>query len=59
MNILNVPQPPPAITGPDDFDVHFSPGPFINIRTARCNEMICRVGGMACLPPDVWSSQLT
>jgi hypothetical protein len=23
------------------------------------NEMICRAGGLACVPPDEWTSKLT
>ncbi len=38
---------------------HFGPGPFINIRDAQGQEMICRVGGKACVPLDEWSSKLT
>jgi hypothetical protein len=31
---------------------HFGHGPFINIRDAKGNEMICRMGGDACVSLD-------
>jgi hypothetical protein len=48
-----------AESSPYDSYEHFSPGPFINIRDAQGNEMICRIGGVACVPPDDCASKLT
>ena len=44
---------------PYDSYEHFGPGPFVNLRDAQGNEMICRVGGKDCVPLDDWSSKLT
>ena len=38
---------------------HFSPGPFVNIRDAQGNELICGKGGRDCVPLDEWTSKLT
>lgn len=35
-----------------DSYAHFGPGPLINIRDARGKEMICRIGGVDCVPLD-------
>jgi hypothetical protein len=46
-------------SSPCDSCEHFGPGPFINLRDDKGNEMICRVGGVACMPLDEWTSKLT
>jgi len=38
---------------------HFGPGPFVNLRDANGNEMICLAGGKECVPLDEWTSKLT
>ncbi len=48
-----------AESSPYDSYEHFGHGPFINIRNAQGNEMICRVGGINCMPLDEWTSKLT
>ncbi len=35
------------------------PGPYINVRDSQGNELLCRVGGQACVPLDDWTSKLT
>lgn len=42
-----------------DSCAHFGPGPFINIRDAQGNEMICSIGGVDCVPLDGWTRKLT
>jgi hypothetical protein len=48
-----------AESRPFDSYEHFGPGPFVNIRDAQGREMICRIGGVACMPLDEWISKLT
>jgi hypothetical protein len=48
-----------AESSPFDSYEHFGHGPFINIRDAQGNEMICRAGGGACARLDDWTSKLT
>jgi hypothetical protein len=48
-----------AEASPFDSYEHFGPGPFVNLRDAEGNEMICRAGGIACVPLDEWTSKLT
>lgn len=38
---------------------HFGPGPFVNVRNAQGDEMICRAGGGECASIDEWTSKLT
>jgi hypothetical protein len=38
---------------------HFDHGPFINIRDANGNELICLTGGRGCVTLDEWTSKLT
>lgn len=38
---------------------HFGQGPFRNLRDADGNECVCYAGGVACVPLDDWTSQLT
>jgi len=38
---------------------HFGPGPLANLRDEKGNEMICRAGGVACMPLDEWVSKFT
>jgi hypothetical protein len=47
-----------AESSPYDSYEHFGPGPFISLRDDKGNEMICRVGGVACMPLDAWTSKL-
>jgi Domain of unknown function (DUF5619) len=42
----------------DSYD-HFGPGPYVNIHDDQGKEMICRVGGVDCVPLDDWASKLT
>jgi len=42
-----------------DSYAHLGPGPFVNLRDAQGNLMICRVGGKDCVPLDEWTSKLT
>jgi hypothetical protein len=37
-------------SSPCDSCEHFGPGPFVNLRDDKGNEMICRMGGVACMP---------
>lgn len=46
-------------SGPFDSCGHFGHGPFVNLRDAQGNEMICRPGGVSCVPLDEWTSKLT
>jgi len=46
-------------SSPYDSYEHFGPGAFVNLRDDKCNEMICRTGGVACMPLDEWTSKLT
>jgi hypothetical protein len=46
-------------SSPYDSYEHFGLGPFVNLRDAQGNEMICRMGGDACVPLDEWTSKLT
>ena len=46
-------------SSPFDSYSHFGHGPFINIRDPRGNEMICRIGGVDCVPLDDRTSKLT
>jgi hypothetical protein len=39
-----------AESTPYDSCEHFGPGPFVNLRADKDNEMICLVGGKACVP---------
>ena len=48
-----------AESSPFDSYKHFSPGPYINLRDAKGNESICRVGGTDCVALDEWTSNLT
>jgi hypothetical protein len=48
-----------AESSPFDSYEHFGHGPFINIRDAKGNEMICRTGGDDCVQLDEWTSKLT
>jgi len=48
-----------AESSPCDSCEHFGPGPFINLRDDQGNEMICRTGGVTCMPLDEWTSKLT
>ena len=38
---------------------HFGHGPYVNIRDPLGNELICRTGGVDCVPLDEWTSKLT
>lgn len=42
----------------DSYD-HFGHDPYVNVRDAQGVEMICRVGGVDCVPLDEWTSKLT
>jgi hypothetical protein len=53
MKNLNIPQP---LSGEPLLLVS---QPFINIHDAHGNEMICRIGGVDCVPLDDWTSKLT
>lgn len=44
---------------PYDSCEHCGPGPFVNLRDDQGKEMICRIGGAACVPLDEWISKLT
>jgi hypothetical protein len=46
-------------SSPYDSYEHFGRGPFVNLRDAKGNEMICRMGGEACVSLDEWTSKLT
>jgi len=46
-------------SSPFDSYAHLGHGPFVNLRDAQGVEMICRVGGKACVPLDEWISKLT
>ena len=46
-------------SSPFDSYSYFGHGPFTYIRDARDNEMICRIGGVACVPLDNRTSKLT
>jgi hypothetical protein len=46
-------------SSPYDSCEHFGHGLFVNLRDDRDNDMICRVGGVACMPLDEWTSKLT
>ena len=35
-----------------DSCMYFGPGPVVNFRDDKGNEMICRIGGVACMPLD-------
>jgi hypothetical protein len=48
-----------AESSPYDSYEHFGPGPFVNLRDAQGNELICRIGGKDCVPLDEWTSKLT
>ncbi len=48
-----------AETGAYDSYEYFGPGAFINIRDAQGNEVLCRVGGTACVPLDDSTSKIT
>lgn len=48
-----------AESSPFDSYEHFGHGPFVNLRNAQGDEMICQVGGGACVPLDEWISKLT
>lgn len=48
-----------AESSPFDSYDHFGHGPYVNLRDSKGNEMICRVGGAACMPLDEWTSKLT
>jgi hypothetical protein len=48
-----------AEASPFDSYEHFGPGSFVNLRDEQGNEVICRVGGIACVPLDEWTSKLT
>ena len=43
-------------SSPYDSYEHFGPGPFVKLRDDKGNEMICRTGGVACMPLDEWTS---
>ncbi len=44
---------------PCDSCEHFGAGPFVNLRDDEGNETICRMGGVACIPLDAWTSKLS
>jgi hypothetical protein len=44
---------------PCDSCGHSGTGPFVNLRNDKGNEMICRMGGVACMLLDEWTSNLT
>ena len=46
-------------SSPYDSYEHFGPGPFVNLRDDKGNEMICCAGGVTCMPLDEWTSKLT
>jgi hypothetical protein len=46
-------------SSPYDSYEHFGPGPFVNLRDDQGNKMIWRMGGVACMPLDEWTSKLT
>lgn len=46
-------------SSPYDSYEHFGHGPFVNLRDDKGVEMICRVGGVGCVPLDEWTSKLT
>ena len=48
-----------AESSPYDSYGHFGPGPYVNIHDDRGNELVCRVGGIDCVPLDEWMSKLT
>jgi hypothetical protein len=46
-------------SSPCDCYEHFGPGQLVNLRDDKGNEMIFRVGGVACMPLDEWTRKLT
>jgi hypothetical protein len=48
-----------AESSPFDSYEHFVPGPYVNIHDSLGNELICRTGGVDCVPLDEWTSKLT
>lgn len=48
-----------AEASPFDSCEHFGSGPFVNLRDEQGSEVICRAGGIGCVPLDEWTSKLT
>lgn len=48
-----------AESSPFDSYEHFSHGPYVNLHDSLGNELICRTGGVGCVPLDEWTSKLT
>jgi hypothetical protein len=44
---------------PSDPCEHSVTGPFVDLRDDKGNEMTCRMGGVACMLLDEWTSNLT
>jgi Domain of unknown function (DUF5619) len=42
-----------------DSYAHFGPGPYVNLRDSRGQDLVCLVGGKDCVPLDEWTSKLT
>ncbi|MGC2166748.1 MAG: AF1514 family protein [Gallionella sp.] len=42
-----------------DSYAHFGHGPYVNLRDPSGNEIMCRIGGVHCVPLDDWTSKLT
>ena len=48
-----------AESSPYDSYEHFGPGPFVNNRDDKDNEMNCHIGGVNCVRLDEWTNKLT
>lgn len=48
-----------AESSPFDSYEHFGHGPYVNLHDSLGNELICRTGGVDCVPLDEWTSKLT